>query len=248
VTAPADLKWAPPPRYLLRAALVRRLVARLAPRRVLEVGSATGDMIERILAPGMAVTAAEISEEAYAILCRRFRDRPEVTVHFGDFATLAGPFDLIMSFAVLEHMPDDRGAMARWFEMLDPGGHVLLSVPARRDLWSVADEMAGHLRRYEREQLAALARDRGFEIVHLWNYGFPLCRLTAPFNRWLTVRTMTGKGATAEELTRRSGVERPVAHRLRFLLNEWTLAPFTLLQRLFLGRDWGNGYLLLGRK
>lgn len=244
----SDVRWAPPPRYLMRAALVEPLVADLRPSRVLEVGSATGDMVQRILAPGMHVTACEISETAHEILLRRFRDHPQVTVTLGDFARLDGPFDLIMSFAVIEHIPDDRAAMARWFEQLEPGGHLLLSVPARRKLWSRADEVAGHLRRYEKAGLAAMTRDCGFRIVHLWSYGFPLARLTAPFNRLLTFRAMRGKASTAEGLTKESGVDRTAAHRLRFVLNKWTLAPFAQLQKLFLRRDWGNGYLLLARR
>ena len=243
-----DMKWAPPPRYLMRAALVEKLVKELRPTRVLEVGPATGDMVDRILRPGMHVTACEISETAHEILRRRFEGNRQVRVYLGDFAELDGPFDLIMSFAVLEHIPDDRGAMQRWFELLGPGGHVLLSVPSRQKLWTKADEVSGHLRRYERAGLGEMTRACGFEIVHLWSYGFPLTRLTAPFNTFFTLRSMPGKADTVEGLTKESGVDRTVAYRLRFLLNEWTLAPFAQLQKLFLNRNWSNGYILLARK
>ena len=66
---------------------------------------------------------------------------------------------------VLEHIEDDRGAVQKVFELLKPGGSVLLTVPARWGLWSQHDVMNGHFRRYSRKPLVELLASEGFEVA-----------------------------------------------------------------------------------
>lgn len=40
-----------------------------------------------------------------------------------------GPFDLITSISVIEHIPDDSAAVRRMWDLLRPGGRLLLTVP-----------------------------------------------------------------------------------------------------------------------
>jgi SAM-dependent methyltransferase len=77
---------------------------------------------------------------------------------FGSGFSLAGMFD------VLEHIPDDRGALRSIYNALSPGGRLLLSVPAHQSLWSYFDEVANHCRRYELEGLRSRCLDAGFDV------------------------------------------------------------------------------------
>jgi SAM-dependent methyltransferase len=64
---------------------------------------------------------------------------------------------------VLEHLPEERPALAEISRSLKPGGILLASVPAFMALWSWHDEQAGHQRRYRLRELRALVADAGFE-------------------------------------------------------------------------------------
>ena len=60
-------------------------------------------------------------------------------------------FDLIALLDVLEHLEDDTGVLETLRALLKPGGALLLTVPARRSLWSYVDE-AGHRGRQSRRE------------------------------------------------------------------------------------------------
>ncbi|MES2979191.1 MAG: methyltransferase domain-containing protein [Pseudomonadota bacterium] len=47
----------------------------------------------------------------------------------------AGTFDLITSMSVIEHIPDDTGAIKAMWSLLKPGGVLLISVPCAAKAW-----------------------------------------------------------------------------------------------------------------
>ena len=64
-----------------------------------------------------------------------------------------GAFDRIIASEVLEHIPDDRGAIAELARVLRPGGRMAVTVPARlpeRINWALSTEYhdipGGHIR------------------------------------------------------------------------------------------------------
>jgi SAM-dependent methyltransferase len=76
-------------------------------------------------------------------------------------------FDLITMLDVLEHIEDDGDALAHVHELLNPGGYLILTVPALQSLWSVHDEVNLHYRRYRAQPLGALLAERGFSTEQL---------------------------------------------------------------------------------
>ncbi len=58
-----------------------------------------------------------------------------------------------MCLNVLEHIEDDVATLCMFREMLQPGGSLLLLVPAHQALYGRMDELAGHYRRYSRPHL-----------------------------------------------------------------------------------------------
>ena len=81
-----------------------------------------------------------------------------------------GPFDLITLFDVLEHVDDDRAALASLYARLRPGGAFVLTVPAFQWLWSDHDVVLEHRRRYRRPEIASLLAETGFEVRRLSYY------------------------------------------------------------------------------
>ena len=68
---------------------------------------------------------------------------------------------------VLEHIEDDATAIANLVDVLKPGGHLLISVPALMLLYNDLDRLAGHCRRYTTRRLQDLLSDQPVEIVRL---------------------------------------------------------------------------------
>jgi SAM-dependent methyltransferase len=81
--------------------------------------------------------------------------------------SVEGGIDSAMSFNVFEHIEDDRSAMRNVQQVLEPGGHFVCFVPACKLLYGRMDQDLGHHRRYSKPELAAKAKEAGFEIVEL---------------------------------------------------------------------------------
>ncbi len=81
-----------------------------------------------------------------------------------DQLPVAGPFDVVTLFDVLEHIDDDAGALQAVHPLIRPGGLLLLTVPAVPLLWSSHDVSVHHKRRYLRDGFERLLVDNGFRI------------------------------------------------------------------------------------
>lgn len=239
-------RWAPAPRYLLRLSLVLEWIRKLRPERVLEIGCASGHLIDTLAAEGCQAHGIEISTDAQQHLEERFRGRSNPTFEIGDFHQLQGTFDAVLAFEVLEHIEDDDGTVRKWAALLNPGGYLILSVPAHLRQWTSLDEAAGHYRRYEREPLRALLQRHGLSVLRIDCYGYPLANLVAPLSR-IAHRSLL-KLKTADERTKQSGVSRSAVHRLRLLCNPVTMWPWCQLQRLFFNTELGNGYFVVAQR
>ena len=67
-------------------------------------------------------------------------------------------------FDVLEHIDEADSFLKTIHASLVPGGHLYLTVPALRALWSNDDVHAGHFRRYSTSMLARDLTAAGFEV------------------------------------------------------------------------------------
>lgn len=65
-------------------------------------------------------------------------------------------------FDVVEHIEEPRDLLAEVHRVLEPGGIVVLTVPAFPALWSDEDDVAGHWRRYRRSELDGFMTSIGF--------------------------------------------------------------------------------------
>ena len=65
---------------------------------------------------------------------------------------------------VLEHIEDDRGALAEIRRVLRPGGTLLATVPAYRWMWGPQDEISHHYRRYVRDELSEKIEASGLRL------------------------------------------------------------------------------------
>jgi SAM-dependent methyltransferase len=80
----------------------------------------------------------------------------------------SGVFDRVIAAEVLEHIPDDLGAMSELARVLRPGGTMAVTVPRwwpERLTWAISDDYhsnaGGHIRIYRRSVLVGRLRAAG---------------------------------------------------------------------------------------
>lgn len=170
----SDYWWHVGRRHLIRSLLE----ARLPPdpnRRVLDVGCGAGGNLG-LLAEFGDVLGAEPAGPGLDG-CRARGLGPDRVVEAGAERL---PFDdesfgLVTALDVIEHLDDDLGALKEMRRVLRPGGHLLLTVPAYRFLWSVHDEALGHRRRYMASEIHRLLNAVGLTILRrTYAISFPL--------------------------------------------------------------------------
>ncbi len=106
--------------------------------------------------------------------------------------------DTVLCCNVLEHIADDRAAVRIMIELLPPGGHLLLFVPALQALYTDLDRLAGHHRRYTRDQIRSLVDDRS-TILRL-DYFNPVGGLGWWLNRLLRHRSLEDQAVARQVL------------------------------------------------
>jgi glycosyltransferase involved in cell wall biosynthesis len=138
-------------------------------QRVLEVGAGSGTMTRFLY--GRELIVATDRETPYLDRLRnRFRRKPGIVIErldldSDDAIELARyNFDTVTAINVLEHTNDDAAALRRVNALLQPGGRVVVFVPAGRGLFGSLDKGVGHQRRYERDELIAKLQEAGFEL------------------------------------------------------------------------------------
>jgi glycosyltransferase involved in cell wall biosynthesis len=140
-------------------------------QRVLETGAGWGTMTRFLY--GRELVVASDKETPYLDrLKNNFRRKPGIIVEHLDLESDTAldlsryAFDTITCINVLEHTTDDEGALKRAWQILVPGGRVIIFVPAGKELFGTLDKGMGHERRYDKEELLDKLRRTGFEIEH----------------------------------------------------------------------------------
>jgi SAM-dependent methyltransferase len=156
--------------YAGKRVLVRRWIERAGgmsrESRLLDCGAGTGLFAESMRAV-CRVQALDDHAESLALLRTRFAPEEIVEGSATAIPLPAATVDCVTALDVLEHIPDDHGAVAEIGRVLRPGGTVVVTVPALMSLWSDWDVALHHQRRYSAPELRTLFGDSQWEILHL---------------------------------------------------------------------------------
>jgi 2-polyprenyl-3-methyl-5-hydroxy-6-metoxy-1,4-benzoquinol methylase len=159
-----------------------------APGRLLDVSAGVGTFLAVAREHGWIVEGTEVSPTAVA----HARDRHGLALHLGtlDDVTLAGPFDAITLWHVLEHVPDPLDLLRRCRGLLAPGGRLILAMPndgaaARRltEATNIVRRVAGrpvsgrylplapgvesHIQHFEPATVRRAIQATGFDVVSI---------------------------------------------------------------------------------
>jgi len=74
-------------------------------------------------------------------------------------------YDTVIILNVIEHLQDDAGAMEALFNRLQPGGHLIVMVPAMHFLYGSLDRAFGHYRRYHKSEMIRLMEHVNLHVV-----------------------------------------------------------------------------------
>lgn len=154
-------------RFLL-AAFDRHTRSQQAPLSALDLGGGVGgwvrylvdrraDRFQTLALADSSDTALTLAKNALPASAQRYQV---------DLMNLGwkNQWDCAFLLDVIEHLPDDTEAVRQAAQALKPGGYLFITTPALKQFWSYNDEVASHLRRYNRNDYRDLAARTGLEI------------------------------------------------------------------------------------
>lgn len=156
------------------------IIAPYLGRRVLEVGSGIGNISRHLVAGGHELVVLTDTDEWYRGQLRASHDSdPTVVIDSltlpDDRAPLEfAPFrlDTVVALNVVEHIPDDVGALRTMGQMVGQGGRIVVLVPALEWLYGSLDEELQHQRRYSRRALRDAVEAAGLRVEALMWFNF----------------------------------------------------------------------------
>ena len=187
--------------YVERRAVIldalRATVPDLSSRPLFDVGCGSGGLLAFLARSGVTVAGACDAYPQGLALARRRLGVPLVLVDEDGAPPLGPGHALLGLFDVLEHLDDDAGALRFLWSALEPGGVLVLTVPAHPFLFDEMDELARHRRRYTRRELRGRLEGAGFRVRRLTHFMAPLVPLLAMVRA--AGRRLPGRGRPARE-------------------------------------------------
>ncbi len=144
-------------------------------RRVIEIGAGVGNISAELrrLDPDLLVVT-DVDPAYRASLRQRFGDDPSVRVEAlglpdPDVGSRFGPhrLDTAIALNVVEHIEDDYGTVRGMADAIEPGGRVIILVPALQAIYGAMDEALGHFRRYDKARLRSLLESADLDVEEL---------------------------------------------------------------------------------
>lgn len=233
------------PKLVLRESCVEDMSRGWEPGAFVEMGAGTGGMTRLWLERGFRGASHDLGEDSRRMMRANLASHGDAIRVVEDFSELPeAAFDYLFAFEVLEHIEDDADALADWAMHLRPGGRVMVSVPAHQRKFGKSDELVGHVRRYEKQELRELLVGSGFTDVCIVNYGFPITELTRRFSNHLVRDDRAYEGMDAEQRSIRSAQAKPwTIDRWLRVFSGNLVAPFCTVQRWFYRWDLGDGFV-----
>lgn len=135
----------------------------LTGNNLIEIGCGRGFVVKYLSQKGVNCFGVESAE---------VKPLDETNVITGKKATdladeLSKKFQTVMLLDVIEHIEDPVGFLNDILAHFRNATSIVITVPARQELWSNYDEFYGHFRRYDLKAMEKTIEDIGFEIKEL---------------------------------------------------------------------------------
>lgn len=154
--------------------------------RLLDVGCSIGQFAALARDAGFVVSGLEMNDITAAFARSHFGlEVTEGTIH--DAPLAAGSLDVLTMFDVIEHVPDPLGDLRKAWDLLAPGGRLVLSTPNIDGLFPRASlPLAGtlgywphpeppyHLYQFSAKTLGAMVEKAGFTVTSTRHFAIDL--------------------------------------------------------------------------
>ena len=147
-------------------------------------------------------------------------------------------FDVIGAFDVLEHIKEDSLVLSQVNAALKTQGHLVITVPQHKWLWSAIDEYACHERRYTKAEIHQKIETAGFQVVR--STSFVTTLLPA-----MIVSRMLQKEKTNEKFD--AAAELKIPKLLNYLFYQFLQIELAFI-RLGINLPIGGSRLVIARK
>lgn len=153
--------------YRVRRELVHDVVQSYFPDRkdlqIADIGCGEGALAKEMEQYGRCI-GVDPSEQALDF-CRE-RGIRELVLGSADRTGLPdATFDMVTCLDVLEHLPEEEGAINEVRRILKPGGIGVIFVPAFMFLWGATDISSNHYRRYRLPEIVKKFETAQFKII-----------------------------------------------------------------------------------
>ena len=182
------------------------------PGIILDVGGGNGFVSLEIKNNGYEIALLEPSISG--ILNAKKRGLKKIIcANFNEIDLYPNSIPAIGIFDVLEHIQNDYEFLNKIYKCLIPGGNLYVTVPAYNFLWSVEDNIAGHYRRYNLNQLKSVVKQIGLEIEY-FTYIFSILPIPIFLFRTLPTKLNLKKKETKNEHKIRNGLTGNILHKI----------------------------------
>ena len=153
---------------------------------ILDLGCGDGLFFDRLTEFGGTIEGLESDP---SLVSRETADRYKI--HVGPLDRTFAPnkrYTLILMLDVLEHLPNPEESLKQAVELLEPGGRLVLTVPAFRCLWTNHDDMNHHYTRFTKRSLDSVAKSANLRIdrcQYFFHWLVPLKLIVRLKERWI---------------------------------------------------------------
>lgn len=173
--------WFTGRRKIILSALQKQLPEVNKNFKVLDIGCGTGENLKFFSGYFKNITGIESNKTALELAGQK----SGVPVVYGkmpdEIPFFEEKFDIVFLLDVLEHIDDDVLSLQKIKELIKPGGHLVMTVPAFEFLWSVHDVLNEHKRRYTIKTLKNKTEKTGYIHVFSNYFNFILFPVIAVF-------------------------------------------------------------------
>lgn len=154
-----------------RNRLVHHFAKKYGLKNILDVGCGRGITTNYIFSRGTMITGVELG------ICEPIEG--DATIHYNTNAIhlpihIRENIQAIILLDVIEHIKDPEEFIQELKEYYPGLKHLLITVPACKEIWSNYDEFYGHFRRYDLPMMESTMHNTGFSIVKQQYFFHPL--------------------------------------------------------------------------
>lgn len=139
----------------------------------LDAGCGIGDLSVFLGKKGWAGQAIDYSDQAVLQARKQLKKYSKIKIRKQNLLDEKGKYNSVFLWDVLEHFDNDDELLSKFFKILNKGSYLIMAIPSNPREWRWDDDLYGHFRRYDLNELKNKLNKAGFSLVEVWEFTFP---------------------------------------------------------------------------